>query len=502
MKKWNMASWALILILALGVPAVQAQQQKDPRLNPPVAPLPPISPGESTSRSAPDDPAPPQNAVKPDESPLSGAEAFTLGTSSGARSYLAPSIRYTQFADNSGRSAISSTNNEWRTVGSMVGNLSLQRLTARSQFGLDYSGGSMLFSTVGTSRAVFHRLGISEHLNFRRVTLLLADSMTYLPESSFGGGGFGGISTGILGGMGNSGIGTGGLSGGLGSGLSGGLGGGLIPGIAPNQSIVTGFGRRISNTALGQIQYAIGPRASLTASGSFGLLRFLDSGFISSNNYQFMAGYDYKLNKADSIALTYGLSMLRFSGITQSANFHQVHVSYGRRLTGRMALQLSGGPQFGQFDNPVSGSSSRISWSARSSLIVNFRNSDLSLNYSHTASAGSGVLVGADADRVDVSLSKQLTRMWNGGVVGGFAHNHSIRQLNAGSAERTVNTWHSGFHLERPLTRQAKLSFVYNVTGQSANNPVGCTGVTCGRLPLRHQLALVLSWGFGPYAID
>jgi hypothetical protein len=501
MKKWAMASWALILVLALGVPAAFAQQQKDPRLNPPVAPLPPITPGESTSRSTLDDPVPPQNAVKPDESPLSGAEGFTLGTSAGARSYVSPSIRYSQIGDNSGRTS-GSTNALWRTTGTMIGSISLQRLTGRSQMTIDYSGGGMLFDTLGSPRGSFHRLGISEHLTFRRLTILLADSMTYLPESSFGAGGIGGISTGLFGGLGSGGIGTGGFGSGFGGFAGGGFGGGLVPGISPTQSILTGIGRRISNTSLGQIQYALGPRSSFTASGSYGLLRFLDSGFIESNNYRFMAGYDYKLNKSDTIGVIYSMNMMRFTGIAQSADVHTVHLAYGRRLTGRMALRLSGGPQFGQFDNAVIGSSSRVSWSVRSSLIVNFRSTDLGLNYMHATTTGSGVLVGADTDQVNGSLHKQITRMWSAGFTGGFARNHSIRQLNLTGVERIVKTWHGGFNLQRPLNRQASLSFVYDVSGQLGNNPVGCTGITCGRLPIRHHLALLISWGFGPYAID
>lgn len=492
MMKWRVQTWALIVVLALGVSTAWAQQQKDPRLNPPVAPLPPIMAGESSSKALSDDPVPvPQNALKPDESPLSGAEAFSLGIKSGGRSYVSPSINYMQFADNNQRTSTSI--DDWRTTGTLTGSLALQQTKSRSQLGINYSGGGSLFSNVSSSRFSYHRLGFSEQISWRRVTLLLADSMTYLPESSFGGGGFGGISSGLLGGLGNGSIGTG---------LGGGFGGGLQPGIVPSQSILTGTGSRISNSAMGQIQIAISPRASMTASGSYGLLRFLESGFISSNNYQFSTGYNYKLNPADTIGVVYSMNMLRFGGINRSADFHNIHLAYGRRLTGRLAMRLTGGPQFGTFTNPVSGTGNRVSWSVQSSLLYNFRNTDLGLSYSHGTSSGSGVFVGSDTDRVEGSLSRQLTRMWSGNLVFGFAHNKSIQALNAVATNRNVNTWYTGFQLRRPLSRKANLDFTYNLTGQSANNPVGCTGLACGRLPLRHQFSLGLSWGFGPYAID
>jgi hypothetical protein len=112
------------------------------------------------------------------------------------------------------------------------------------------------------------------------------------------------------------------------------------------------------------------------------------------------------------------------------------------------------------------------------------------------------VLVGSDVDRIAGTIGRQLSRMWHGGLVFGYAHNKGIQQLNATTVPRQINTWHAGFNLQRPLSRQANLTFTYNLTGQSANNPTGCVGVACGHLPLRHQLALGISWGFGPYVID
>jgi hypothetical protein len=500
MTKSKMQFWALIIVLVLAMPATWAQQQqKDPRVGTPAQPLPPIPLGESSSKAPLDDPTPvPQNAIKPDESPLSGAEAFTLGSSGGGRSFVTPSIRFLQFADNNASSATSNT--VWQGRGSLTGNLTLSYMKSRSQLGIDYSTGSEVYSTSQWNASTYQRLGISQQFSWRRVTLLLADSMTYLPESPFGGGGIGGISSGLFGGLGFGGIGTG-LGGNLG-GFGGLNGGGLGPGILPGQSILSGTGRRISNAALGQLQYMISPRSSVTFNGAYGMLHFLDSGFVDSNNYRFSTGYNYKLNAADTIGVFYAVNLMRFSGVTQSANFHNVQLAYGRRLTGRLAMRISGGPQFGQFTNPVAGSTSRISWTAQSSLLYNLRNTTLGLNYSHSASSGSGVLVGSDADRVDGTIGRQLTRMWNGGLVFGYAHNKSIQQLNTSAFSRNVNTWHAGFNLQRPLSRQANLTFTYNLTGQSANNPTGCVGLACGRLPLRHQFALGISWGFGPYLID
>lgn len=500
MMKSKMQSWALIVVMALAVPAAWAQQQKDPRVGTPLPPLPTAPLGESSSKAPLDDPTPvPQNAMKPDERPLSGAEAFTLGSSSGGRSFVTPSIGFVQFGDNSARTATS--NNEWQGVGTLTANLSLQHIKSRSTLGIDYSTGGLLYSTRSHSAGPsYHRLGFSEQIMWRRVTLLLADSMTYLPESSFGGGGFGGISSGMFGGLGNGGIGTG-LGGNFG-GVGGVIGGGIGSTNVPSQSILGGFSRRISNTALGQLQFLLGPRSSMTVSGSFGLLHFLDSGFIDSKNSNFSTGYNYALNKADNIGVVYSVGLIRFSGIAQAADFHNFHLAYGRRLTGRLAFRITGGPQFGRFTNPLSGSGSRVSWSVHNSLIYNLRSATLGLDYSHSATAGSGVLAGSDTDRISGHISRQLGRIWHGGLYFGYAHNKGIQQLNAVTVNRQVNTWHTGMTLQRPLSRSANLTFTYNLSGQSATNPVGCIGLACGRLPLRHQFGVRISWSFGPYLLD
>jgi len=480
----------MVVVLAILVSGAWAQQ-KDPRLNPPMQPLPPLSAGESSSKSSAGEPAAKAaEGMKPDDRPLSGVEAFTLGTMGQGRSYFAPTLRLNQTTNRSPH---------WDTTGTFAGQLALQRLWSRYALALGYSGGGTLFATGSQPRSYADYTHMSLNITGRRWNVLLADSFAYIPESSYGPGGIIGVGTGF-----------GNWIGGAVSGASTGnvlpagsiIGAGLLPGITPSQTILNGIGRRISNAMVGQMHYAFSPRSSFTAGGSYGMLRFLDAGFVESDNYQFHTGYNYKLSAVDSLAVSYRFDMLRFHGVDRSSNNHGVSLSYGRKLTGRMALRLSGGPRVARFHNPLAGSGTRLSWSTNSALSVRFRSEDLNLSYSYGATSGSGVFYGSESHRFEGRLSRQLSRMWSGGLQFGYAHNQSVRQLNGGIVDRVVNTWHAGFGLHRPLGRDTSLYFGYNVVGQVGNNPAGCAGITCGRMPIGHLFSLGFSWSFGPYEIE
>lgn len=497
--------WVVILALAVVVPCAWAQQQqKDPRLNPPVAPIPSATAQESSSKAPTDEPATPAASVTPDQGPLSGAQAFTSGWSN-ARSYFQTNLRYTQIGDNT--RATSTSNDAWQSTGALYGQFSLQRIWPRSQLGFNYGTGGPLFATAGLHRTTFHMFSFQDQMSFRRVSIMIADVMTYLPESSFGAGGLGGIAGGF-GGFGNGGFGLnpGGTFGGLGGvggiGSLGGIGGGLTPGLTPNQSILGGSGERVSNTVLGQMSFLMTPRSTITASASYGMLRFFQPGFIDSDSYQFRVGYDYRLTGSDTVAIGYSAGLIRFSGLSRGANNNSIFLSYGRQLTGRLAMRFAGGPRYAMFNNPVTGASHRLSWSASSSLTYDLPNLNVGLSYFHAMTAGSGVIFGSNSDRVELRLGRQLTRMWAGSFQTGYAFNKSLQQLNATPFERLFHTWHAGIYLSRTISRQANLYFTYDLTGQSANNPTGCVGLTCGQFPLRHRFGLGFSWGFGPYSIE
>lgn len=477
--------WAVAVLLALAVCTAQAQQkepQKDPRLN---APLQPIT-AESSSKPVDTPPAADQGGAKP---PLGGAEDYSLFGLGGGRSYLLTSLRFSQgFDTNSGSQPGA---RQFRAQTQVNGNVTLDRTWNKYNLGLNYSTGGILYSNNTGQNAPVHSLALSGRITGRRASFMLSDSFSLLPESAFGFGGFGGVGN------------LGGLAGQNPFNYSGsgfGQGSNLSPFFTPNQSILTTRGKRIANTIAGQIQYNLSARNSLVGSASYGILRFLEGSFIETDNITGKVTFSRKMTAEDSLGVSYIVGRINFLGIDRNMTNHSAHMVYGRRLTGRLALSVSAGPQISVFHNSLTGDGKRVNWSMRSSLKYQMATSDLAFGYARRSTGGSGVLVGADSDNFDVTYSKQITRMWDMGLTTGYAHNSSLRQLTTGPVGQKFNTWRGGLSLSRPMGRSMRLFMNYNAQWQNNNN-CAVTG-TCTPTLTRHHFALGFSWQSNPINLE
>ena len=98
---------------------------------------------------------------------------------------------------------------------------------------------------------------------------------------------------------------------------------GLQTNYQPNQSILTSLGPRYSNSITTQIAYDTSPRSSVTLSGSYGILRFVQIGNIDTNDAIFSVGYSYTLSQQDSIGVLYRFNGYRYIGDPQAFNSHE-----------------------------------------------------------------------------------------------------------------------------------------------------------------------------------
>jgi hypothetical protein len=474
MKRTTASYWAVILALALCVPAAWAQQ-RDPRLNPPVAPLPPLTPGESSSKAPDSVAAAPEPApARPDTRPLSGVEQWQI-ESGGGRSFLQPSFSLYQGADTNPRSDGRDSGPE--SVTRLSGRLILQRLWDNYEIALDYVGSGQIYSTRSSLNSSVHDFTLRQHIRGRRWSFLFSDTVNYSPDAARGGYGTGGY------------------------GFAGPLGyqpGTLRPLVGPSQSILTTRSARISNVAVGQAEFMASRRTSFTFGGSYGMLRFFESGFLESNTASFHGGYNYAWTPRDTVAVSYGTSLLRYEGTDAGINSHTVHVSYGRRITGRLALQLSAGPQITTFDNFGAELDTVVSWSVQSSLSYRRGRTGLGLSYARSTTEGSGVMPGAQTHYVRTSLSRQLSRMWSGSVYFGYSQNERLFRASAGP--RTFHSWDSGFQVGRTVGRQGRMYLRYSAQRQTVDAP-GCLG-TCGAVGLRHVFGIGYSYQFRPIELE
>ena len=403
-------------------------------------------------------------SIQPDNQPLSGVQNPTLGTPEIRHSYWVPGIEYSNTSRSN--SLNGGANSGWNTTSFVSTDLSLLGAWRHSTLSANYSGGGYFSTDSGQGNGQYQQLSANYEMDGRKWQVLFVDEFSYLPQSSFGFGGPSGLS-------------TPGIAGSLAVPLPG-----LQTGYVPSQTILTTIGPRYSNSSGAQLTYKVSARGSVTVAGSYGILRFIDPGNIDSNTQILNAGYDYSITRRNSIGFTYRFGAYRYPGDPQALGDHVVQFEYGRKITGRMALKLAGGPEFTTFRVPLGSSTERISGSGNASLTYAFNQSSIALSYMHGVSGGSGVFNGVDTDQVNATWSKRLTRIWNGSVNFGYARNRQI--LSAGSSP-VFDTWLAGAGLNRSLGRTAYFSLGYQAQIQSANAAAPGTNYTTQQLFLSFQ---------------
>lgn len=450
-------------------PGVRPGQQpetsagSDARVDQPLQPIAPLDAAPKDVNAAPQAPA-----WTPDTTPLNSIQNLTLGEGGGGRNYLIPSFRMSQF----GSVTSGVPDQGWASLTNVSGRLELAHHWRRSMLTIDNVGGGMFVyqnSSGGTnSSSGFDELSFMATTQLGRWNFTLSDQAMYLPLSAFGFNGLAGLSPGA--GIGN-------------------IGSGYVP----NQSIL-GLGvSEITNTAGLQVGYQATPRSSIHFGATYGILRFQSGGLINSDTDNFTAGYDRAFGAFSTLGVSYAASLIRYGGSDHNITTHAVNLTYGRRLTARMALQLGAGPQYREFSDPVTGSGNGLSWDARAQLLYQFGQLGLGASYVHTTTSGAGFMVGSAADILEANISRSLGRQWGGSLTFGIARNSTLAE--SGFPNRVFNTQFAGFQVQHSLGRQASLFFSYNLQHQSMPLPL-CLG--CGDTLTRHVFGIGFDWQARP----
>jgi len=434
----------------------------------------PIGSGEEDQNPAPD-------TLQPDQRPLTGIQQLTVGTPMERHSYWVPGVSYYNFIQSNDQSQ--GGGNSWTSSNYLAGNLSLLENWSRSQLAVNYSGGGNFSTDSSVGNGWFQQFGATQTVTWERVQLTLLDQFSYLPQSQFGfGAGTGLAQPGIGGslGVGSTGVGV---------------------GVDPSQSIFTAIGPRYSNTFGTQVNYQLSARSSVTIGGVYSLLRFSQAGNIESDDYIGNAGYNYQVTRKDTLGLIYRYSSFHYIGIDQAIGDQVIQAAYGRKITGRLALQLTGGPDITHFRivQGTNGKTRSVSGSGSATITYVIPKGSLSLSYFHGVTSGSGVLLGATSDQITGSTSRRLTRVWSGDAHVGYAHNRNA-QTAEGTANPNFDTVFAGASVARALGRNANFSLGYTAYIEKANGAV-CAGPDCGSDFTSHQISVGLSWHTRPFVL-
>ena len=459
----------------LGLPPSVAQGQENPEPPKPAAQAyPPLVSGAEDVR-----PESQPSTLKPDANPLTGVEQLTLGTRE-SRSYWVPGFQFANTFQNRGLSGVKP--GDWNSVSYFLGSLSLYDSWRRAQLTLNYSAGGSESSSSDLLNGSYHQLAITQQFSWWRWRLLFADQFSYLPESSFG---FGGVSN----------ISIPGVGGALGAVL-----GAVQTNYVPSQSIFTSSGSRYGNASIIQVEYLVSPRTSLTAAGSFGFLRFAKAGDIESNDAISNLGYNHRLSERNTIGLQYRFSDYRYLGDPQALNDHAAQIGYGRKITGRLALDLFGGPEVTTYRLPIGGATHRLGFSGLATLRYNSARFGITLSYLHGLSNGSGVLIGSNADQLQTQLFRRLSRNWQGNLGFGYSRNRQITSGPIRGPSLDFDTWYASAGLSHALGRTANFSLNYTGRFQGASQQF-CVDLNCGSSYTQHQIWVGFQWTARPFVI-
>jgi hypothetical protein len=437
-------------------------------------PIPAIrSPLASGADNGDQDEAPNPQELQPDTRSLTGVEDLSLGTMALGHSYWQPRVALAETVD-SNPGSITAGNGSWGTWTSLLGGVDIHRISGVSELLVSYTGGGM-FSTGNTdaSNGVIQELSFKDTYSFRRSTLSVFDQLSYLPESSFG---FAGTA-----GAGVPGVGT---------------GLGLGSGFTPGQSILTPEGQNLSNALAVELDTRLTSRSSLTFVGGYSLLHNFDDNLLNYGDGSFQVGYNYLINRKDTVAVSYNFSAFRYSNVDQSLNLNTIQGSYARRITGRLAFQIAAGPQFLSSRFPITSStssttsattsSSQLYWSLNTSLQFKLRRAQISASYNHGVTGGSGVLAGAETDVASGSFNQQVSRTINVGFTAGYSRNQGIAG-SAGSEAQSYSYWFTGVNVTHPFGRSLDMFMNYQFQYQDTSTS-GCVGSACSTNIIRNQI--------------
>jgi len=399
----------------------------------------------------------------PDDRPLSGAEDLSLGTLETSKNVLNSSIRVDQRIDGGPRTA--GNGYAWTGQSDVFGTLSLNRTWKRNSFVAEYDGGDIFYA--GLYNQNTQNFSFSQHLTWHRWSLILSDQMTYSPESPFG------------------------MPGPLPTSINF-LGTKLT--FLPNQTIFTGQSSRVSNSGIGQLEYAFSRRSSFTVIGSYSLLRYTATSVADNSQAGTTVGYNYALTPRDKIAVTYGYQQLQFNYLNSKMEINTANLNYAHQVLGRMSLQIGAGAQLTKRFNPFSHADTSVSPDGSVVLSSAWRRTQLSLSASKSILSGAGLSVATNTTAAGISASRTLSRHWSGSVSGGYAENSVIGAVS-GSGDK-FRSGFAGVSLQRTLGRRAGISFLYNVQKQVGSEL--CNASICGGAFLRHSIGIGLNWNFKP----
>lgn len=321
---------------------------------------------------------------------------------------------------------------------------------------LTFAGGVVLANQSSQGTTGFVSAALSQGYTTRSWVFNISDSISFLPQSP---------TTGLSGIAGTGDLGATPVQG---------------PVAGPAGGIFSTAGNRVANSVAGSVERELNRVTSVSGTGSWSTLRFLDSNdSFDSSQVTGTVALNRRIDARSSVSLSAIYSTYSYSGSANTTflqpdiETRSINLSYQRVLSRTLSVSLSAGPQW------VSSSNSRLipsNLNAAASAGLSYQRgfTSASVNYSHGVNGGSGVLPGALSDTVSGSLGRTFGRNWVASLNSAYSHSAGLTELPNGNSLIPVNavfdTVFGGAQVSRRISTHFSGYASYEAQNQKQNN--------------------------------
>lgn len=337
----------------------------------------------------------------------------------------------------------------------LSGNLSFTAKSETKPFSTVLAGGLLLPNGQGQGVSTFWNVAVTQGIVGRHWAASVSDSFSFLPQSP---------TTGL------SGIpGVGDLGAEPVQGPAGGPGGGVL----------TYSGDRIINSVSGSVERQIGPTTSISGSGSWSIIHFLDQNAgLDNSGVTGDVALNQRLDARSSMSLSGVYTTYSYSGpgagpeTTPDFQTKAINLGYQRRLSRSLSMSVAGGPLWISSSNSAL-IPSRLALSASASVSYTRGFTNANVSYNRGANSGSGVIPGAISDIVLGSVARTFDRKWVASADGGYSHANGLAEYTVGGslvgANEIYNTTFGGIQVTRGFGAHYSTYASFTVQHQTGN---------------------------------
>lgn len=283
---------------------------------------------------------------------------------------------------------------------------------------------------------------------------------------------------------------------------------GTIPTDGPSQGpaggILTFSGNRISNVLSGTLERRLTGRTSISGSGIWSVLHFLDENAgLDNSMVSGQVALNHQIDRRNSVSLSAVYSTFNTSNIlglfppgfpANDVTFQTkgINVSYSRIWTRSLSTDISAGPMWIQ-SSAAPLIPNKLNYYLNAGLGYNRRLTHYGLRYTHGVNGGSGVQPGALSDTVSGSVGRNFSQRWAGSAALVYTRTTGLLALYPGQASfnGATNTEYGTLQLTHGFTRTISGYASYTAQNQSVNQGFLTPNAFNG---LSHIFGIGISW--------